>query len=348
LGIKVLSYPESLALISKDKFTIAVSGAHGKTTTTAMIGTMLIDAKLDPTIIVGSFMKAGKDSNFLRSNFIGGKSEFLVVEACEYRRSFLNINPKIAVITNIDDDHLDYYKDIKDIQSAFKEFVSKVPKDGFVVCNPKAKYIKEVIKGLKCTIVDYGKIKTDDLKLKIPGKHNIENAKAVLAVGAILGSNREKVLESLAEFPGTWRRSEYKGVTENGALVYDDYGHHPTEIKTTIEAFRSIFKKNKITVVFQPHLYSRTKILLKKFGGAFKSADRVVLAPIYAAREAMDESISSEILGKEISKKGIKTEGFSSFEEIEKNLLKNLKRGEVLITMGAGDVNKIGEAIIKK
>jgi UDP-N-acetylmuramate--alanine ligase len=223
-----------------------------------------------------------------------------------------------------------------------------VPKDGFVVCNPKAKYIKEVIKGLKCTIVDYGKIKTDDLKLKIPGKHNIENAKAVLAVGAILGSNREKVLESLAEFPGTWRRSEYKGVTENGALVYDDYGHHPTEIKTTIEAFRSIFKKNKITVVFQPHLYSRTKILLKKFGGAFKSADRVVLAPIYAAREAMDESISSEILGKEISKKGIKTEGFSSFEEIEKNLLKNLKRGEVLITMGAGDVNKIGEAIIKK
>jgi UDP-N-acetylmuramate--alanine ligase len=348
LGIKILSYPESLALISKDKFTIAISGAHGKTTTTAMIGTMLINAKLDPTIIVGSFMKIGDEKNFTRSNFIGGESEFLVVEACEYRRSFLNINPKIAVITNIDDDHLDYYKDIKDIQSAFREFASKVPKDGFVVCNPKAKYIKEVIKGLKCTIVDYGKIKVDDLKLKIPGKHNLENAKAVLAVGAILGSNREKVLESLSSFPGTWRRSEYKGVTLSGALVYDDYGHHPTEIKATLEAFRGIFKKNKITVVFQPHLYSRTKILLKKFPGAFKSVDRVILAPIYAAREANDESISSDVLQKEISKKKIKAESFSSFEEIEKDLLKNLKGTEVLITMGAGDVNKIGELIIKK
>jgi UDP-N-acetylmuramate--alanine ligase len=357
LGIKILSYPESLALISKDKFTIAVSGAHGKTTTTAMIGTMLMDAKLDPTIIVGSFMKVkgstfkgfqGRTLEYDRSNFVGGKSKYLVVEACEYRRSFLNINSKIAVITNIDDDHLDYYKDIKDIQSAFKEFVSKVPKDGFVVCNTEADYIKEVVKDLNCTLINYGKINVDDLKLKIPGQHNLENAKAVIAVGMILGIKKEEILKSLSNFPGTWRRSEYKGETSKGVLVYDDYGHHPTEIKATLEAFRGIFKKNKITVVFQPHLYSRTKILLKKFPEAFKNADNVVLAPIYAAREINDESISSEILGQEISKKGIKVESFLSFEEIEKFLLKNLKKGDILITMGAGDVNKIGESIIKK
>jgi UDP-N-acetylmuramate--alanine ligase len=350
LGIKTLSYPESLGLISKDKFTIAISGTHGKTTTTAMIAKMMVDTKLDPTVIVGSFMKTkdvGLESR--NTNFIAGGSDYLVVEACEYRRSFLNINPKIAVITNIDDDHLDYYKDIKDIQSAFREFVLKVPKDGFVVCDFKSKYIKDVIKSLVCNVVDYGKINVEGLKLKVPGKHNLQNAKVAVAVGQILDINKTKIFKSLSDFSGTWRRAEHKGITANDVSVYDDYGHHPTEILATLSAFRSIFPKNKITVVFQPHLYSRTKLLIEKFAKVFSDADRVILTPIYAAREPFDPTVSSKDLMDKIKSKDKNKEVMvlNDFEEIENYLKTNTVSGEVVVTMGAGDVYKIGENLLK-
>ena len=252
LGIRTFSYPEMLGAISKDKYTIAVSGAHGKTTTTAMVGMMLRDAKLDPTIIVGSLLREEK------SNFVAGRSKYFVVEACEYKRSFLNINPKIAIITNIDNDHLDYYKSVKNIQKAFGEFAAKLGKDGYLICNPNGKYMKPVVKIAKCEIIDYTKLPRD-FKLKVIGEHNLDNAQAAFAVGKMLGIRENTIRKSLENFSGTWRRFEYKGKTKNGVLVYDDYGHHPAEIKATLKSVREAFANNTIFYVFQQHLYSRTK-----------------------------------------------------------------------------------------
>ncbi|MFA6272879.1 MAG: UDP-N-acetylmuramate--L-alanine ligase [Candidatus Paceibacterota bacterium] len=341
-GIPMLSYPEALGLISKNKYTIAVAGTHGKTTTTAMIAKIMIDAKSDPTVIVGSFLKDSK------SNFIAGKSQYLVVEACEYRRSFLNIHPTIVVITNIDNDHLDYYKDIKDIIFAFSEFVGKVPKNGFVVTNVKDKNIKPVIKNLVCGIIDYKKNPPAG-GLKVPGAHNKENAATALAVAEILGIDKKSAIKSLENFGGTWRRFEYKGKTAGGALVYDDYAHHPTEIKATLAGARELYPKQRIVVAFQPHLYSRTKILLNDFAHAFKDADEIILAPIYAAREPFDSKISSEILAEKIKKlTSKKVSTFPDFQNIENYLRQSLKSGDILITMGAGEQNKIAEDLLKE
>ena len=340
LGIPTLSYPEMLGLISKDKYTIAVSGAHGKTTTTAMIAKIIIDAGLDPTVIVGSLLK---DQG---SNFVAGKSEYFVVEACEYKKSFLNLNPKIIVITNVDNDHLDYYGNLENIKKAFGEFASKLTKDGYLVCDPNDKNLKEIVKNAKCEIIDYAKI-NNNFNLKIPGEHNIKNAQAAMAVAKILGVDSKKAENSLESFEGTWRRFEYKGETKNGVLVYDDYGHHPTEIKATLKGAREFFGGKKIWCVFQPHLYSRTKLLLNDFGKSFGDADEIILADIYAAREPKDEGINSKMLAEEITKNGGKARYMKSFEKITGFLAENAKKGDVIITMGAGDVFKIGENLLK-
>jgi UDP-N-acetylmuramate--alanine ligase len=337
-GLQMITYPQALHEISKDKYTIAISGTHGKTTTTAMIAKIMMDAGLDPTVIVGSLLKDAK------SNFVAGKSKYFVVEACEYRKSFLNIEPTIAVITNIDNDHLDFYKDIKDIQNSFGEFANKVPKGGFVVCNPQDKMVKPVIKDLSCKIVDSYEFRNEKLKLKVLGEHNKKNSDMALAVAHLIGVPKNKAKKSLEDFSGTWRRFEYKGETKSGAIVYDDYGHHPTEIKASLKGAREMFPKQKITVVFQPHLFSRTKLLLNDFSKSFNDADKVILAPIYPAREPFDSTISSEILAGKIGKKA---ESFKDFVSIEKYLIDSLSKNDILITMGAGDVYKIGEEIIK-
>lgn len=340
LNIPTLSYPEMLGLISKNKYTIAISGAHGKTTTTAMIGKILIDAKKDPTIIVGSLLKDQK------SNFVAGKSEYFVAEACEYKKSFLNLEPKIIVITNIDNDHLDYYGNLENIKKAFAEFVAKLPEDGYLVCDPNDENLKEVIKKTKSNIINYTKIDAN-FKLKIPGEHNIKNAQAAMAVAKILNIKKEEALVSLNYFSGAWRRFEYKGKTKNGVLIYDDYGHHPTEIKATLKGAREFFGDKKIWCVFQPHLYSRTKLLLKDFGKSFGDADEVVLADIYAAREPKDKSINSKMLAEEITKNGGKAVYLNSFDKIAKFLAEKAEKGDVVITMGAGDIFKVGENLLK-
>jgi UDP-N-acetylmuramate--alanine ligase len=337
--IKSIAYPEALHEISKDKYTIAVSGTHGKTTTTAMIAKMMLDAGLDPTVIVGSILKDQK------SNFIAGKSKYFVVEACEYRKSFLNIKPTVALITNIDNDHLDFYKDIADIQNAFKEFISQVEDNGHIITDTENKTVCPILKNLRGNVINSKDFFESKLRLKTPGEHNKKNASLVLALAEILGIDKEKAKKSLEDFSGTWRRFEYKGKTKNGALIYDDYGHHPTEIKATLSGAREFFGKKKIIVAFQPHLYSRTKILLNDFAVAFKDADEVLLAPIYAAREKFDSSITSEILAEKIN--NTKALAFKNFAEIEERLSKNLKDGDVLITIGAGDIYKIGENILK-
>lgn len=340
LNIPVFSYPEILGLISKDKFTIAVSGAHGKTTTTAMIGKILIDAKLDPTVIVGGLFKDGG------SNFVAGKSKYFVVEACEYKKSFLNISSKIIVITNIDNDHMDYYGNLGNIKKAFGEFISKLSEKDYLVCDPNGNNLKDVIKNTKAHIADYEKIKSH-FNLKSFGEHNIKNAKTAMAVAEILNIGEKESLKSLNDFSGTWRRFEYKGKTKNNALVYDDYGHHPTEIKAALKGAREFFGNRKIWCVFQPHLYSRTKLLLDDFGRSFGDADEIVLTDIYAAREKKDESISSKILAGKITKNGSKTTYLESFDEIIGFLNENIKNGDIIITMGAGDVYKIGEMLLK-
>lgn len=341
------SYPEMLSVATEGKYTIAISGTHGKTTTTAMIAGILRDAKKDPTVIVGSLLIGEK------SNFIAGQSDLFVVEACEYKRSFLNINPNVLVITNIDEDHLDYYKDIEDIKSAFRELAMKVPSDGFVVCNPDDINIADVIDGIKAKVVNYHDFFNADLKLKIPGTHNKKDAAAAFAVGSILAIPYTDANKSLENFPGTWRRFEYKGELSNGALVYDDYAHHPIEISATLEGFRELYPKSdgwNITVIFQSHLFSRTKLLLADFAKSFNLADGVIILPIYFAREEDDGTISAEILAEAIRVNNPNTKAFDGFESAEKYLrmwITNMNNKDIIVTMGAGDAFKIGDDILK-
>lgn len=340
--IPMLSYPEMLGIVSAHKYTIAVSGTHGKTTTTAMIAKVLMDAHKDPTVIVGSFLKD------VQSNFVAGKSELFVVEACEYRRSFLNLSPKILVITNIDNDHLDYYKDIVDIVSAFNEIARKVPRDGYVVCNPNGPHMHGALLGVTAQIIDYTIYGTNPRELLVPGTHNQMNANAAFAVASVLGLVPLETEKSLSGFSGTWRRFEYKGETPNGAKVYDDYGHHPTEIKATLAGVREFFPHKKIIAVFQPHLFSRTKLLFTDFANAFVDADVVLLAPIYAAREVFDSSVTSESLASAIGKTGKEAFALDSFETIVSQLSGMLSKDTVVLTIGAGDIYHVGEQLLKK
>lgn len=359
--IPAFSYPQMLDIVSRDKYTIAVSGTHGKTTTTAMIAQILIDSGEDTMVIVGSLIK-NKDGS--RTNFIAGESKptrhhgslgaggYLVVEACEYRRSFLNINPKILVITNIDNDHLDYYKDIEDIKSAFHTMALKVPADGFVVCNTNDPHINDVVKGINAKVINWGEFYSEKLKLKVPGIHNKKDAATALAVADILGVDKQEAEKYVGEFPGTWKRFEFKGKLPNGVFVYDDYAHHPTEIMATLEGFRELYSKDEgwhVTVVFQPHLFSRTKLLLNDFAKSFSNADQVMILPIYYAREVDDGTISSDILAFEINKHTDNAEAFSSFDVLEKNLFVRLeKMGEkdIVVSMGAGEAVKIIDRIL--
>ncbi len=383
-GIPILSYPEALGIISKEKYTIAIVGTHGKTTTTAMVAKILMDAGLDPTVIIGSFLldvpplplplfkgevpslrgvgvlKEGlgvvatpsqsppwKGGEARRTNFVAGKSKYLVVEGCEYCRSFLNLSPSILVITNIDADHLDYYRDMQDIISAFVELAQKLPKDGYLIIDSHAPNVQAVVKQSRAQNGDFAALKLPEgFKLRIPGAHNLLNAKAALGVAKVLEIPDEQALRSLSEFRGTWRRFEYRGKAKNGALVYDDYGHHPTEIEATLQGTRELFPKQKIVVVFQPHLYSRTKHHLAGFGAAFKKASSVILLPIYPAREQDPGDINSQMVVDEIRKKGKDAHLVSTFNEAA-TLAENLSSaGDLILTLGAGETNKVAGLLV--
>lgn len=373
-NVPVRSYPEMLGIVSAGKYTIAISGTHGKTTTTGMIAQILMDNKKNPSVIIGSLLQVNvkqkeenlslvgapgervKSEDFAlsakqsRTNFICGKSEYFVVEACEYRRSFLQVNPKVLVITNIDADHLDYYKDIEDIKSAFRELATAVPADGFVVCNVNDKNIKDVVEGINAKVVDYQEFFDENLKLKIPGIHNKKNAAAARAVGSIIPIESSEVDSALLNFPGTWRRFEFKGKLVSGTKVYDDYAHHPAEITACLQGFRELYKKEdgwKITIVFQSHLFSRTKALLPEFASCFTDADKVLVLPIYFAREVDDGTITPQILADKILENGVDALAFSDFklaEEFVKNL--NLGEKDILVTLGAGQAYEVGDFIL--
>ncbi len=335
-GLEVLTYPKALGEMTKERKVIAICGTHGKTTTTAMTYFALKNAGIDVSMIVGSLIEDPKNEN-LKTNCVHGKSEWLIIEACEYRRSFLNYTPDIILVTNIDNDHLDYFKDQKDINNAFQEFVDKIKKGGTLVLHKKdeeklnfdSKYIAE----------DFSN--EDEIDLQVPGIHNRKNAQLVIALGTVLKLDKNKILEGLKNFKGTWRRQEYKG-NFYGIDFYDDYAHHPTELKATLQAFREKFPLKNIVGLFQPHLYSRTKILFNDFADSFTDSDKVFILPIYAAREKFDGTINSEMLVKKIGDKADNTNNIEEFVEKIKNKQVNiLKNADVIITMGAGDIKDI-------
>ncbi len=346
---------------------IAISGTHGKTTTTSMVSHILLEGKCDPTISVGGILPA------IGGNIRVGESETFVTEACEYTNSFLSFFPKISIILNIDADHLDFFKDLDDIRHSFRRFADLLPSDGTLIINADIPDYQEITKELPCRVVTYGLEqeadyqakditfdkyghasftvykngrKTGSYYLRVPGMHNVSNALASIALGHLLGLTEEVIIKGLGSFTGTDRRFQYKGEVA-GVTVIDDYAHHPTEIEATLHAAGN-YPHQKIWCVFQPHTYTRTKALLPEFAKALTLADHVVLADIYAARETDTLGISSEDLQKCIQELGTPCEYFPTFDEIENFLLENCSRGDLLITMGAGDVVNIGEHLLGK
>lgn len=320
-GVVCVSYPEALGKLSKNMFTIAISGTHGKTTTTAMIGHIMGKAGLDPTIIVGSKMLSLTEKS--ESNFLAGKSKYLVVEACEYKRSFLNLTPQILVITNIDADHLDYYKDLDDIKSAFKELEEKMPAGSRVVRD-----------------TDYMKVYVP-IDLLVPGEHNILDARAAIKAVESLGISNEKAAEYLKDFKGTWRRLEYKG-EKDGNVFYDDYAHHPAEIKASLSALKTKYPDKELVCVFEPHQQSRTKLLFDDFVDSLKIADQAFIAPIFITREKDDGETTNKKLAEAIGSSAFAIE---NVEELKIKITHHQKLCVVL--MGAGNIYKWTPELLK-
>lgn len=368
IGIECMERADFLGEITKlYQETISICGTHGKTTTTSMISLAFLEAGKDPTVQVGAEIRQLDGFNYRV-----GKSPFLVLESCEYVRSFLKFHPKTVVLLNIEEDHLDYYKDLNDIKSAFKEFVELVPENGFIIVNSDDNNCMDVIGNAKGKIITIGinnnsadfyadNIKTNEngffefdvhftdkkytISLSVPGYHHIYNALSTIATGISYGIEIEILQKSLNEFTGASRRFEYVGKF-NGAKIFDDYAHHPTEIKATIEA-ASKMKYNKLWVVFQPHTYSRTKALFNEFIDSFNKVDELVLIDIYAAREPFDETISSKILTDKINEKYHNCTYQPTLGEAVNYLKENLQENDMLLTIGAGTVTKIGYQLIE-
>lgn len=366
LGIPCLSRAQLLGQMMRNYNTpIAISGTHGKTTTTSMVSEILLKADLDPTLSVGGILKS------IGGNIRVGHSGYFVTEACEYTNSFLSFYPKIGLILNIEEDHLDFFKDLADIRSSFHRFAALLPADGALIINGDIANIEEITEGLTCKIITFGHAGRNDyyptditydkmgcpsftlhdsasqtcsVSLSVPGEHNVYNALAALALSDLLGINRQTACDALLEFHGTDRRFEYKG-SIGGVTIIDDYAHHPTEITATLQAAGN-YPHKSVWCVFQPHTYSRTKAFMKDFAKALSHADKVVLADIYASRETDTLGISSRDLQKELLDLGCECYYFPSFDEIENFLLQNCINGDLLITMGAGDVLKIGENLL--
>ncbi len=338
LGIKMLSYFEALGFVANEYHLIAVAGTHGKTTTTAMLIDIFESAGFDPSAIVGSLRAKTK------SNYRAGKSKYFIVEACEYKRDFLSLTPDVLVITNIEHDHVDYYKTLDDVNKAFRELVEQVREGGTIIANLGDENVKEMLEGATVSIVDYSKFFNPLRKLKIPGVHNQMNAAAAIAAASNEGIAIEDAECALAGFVGAWRRFEFKGEV-NGAKVYDDYAHHPTEIKAAITGAKELYPDRKIVTVFQSHTYTRTHELFDGFVESLSIADSVYVLPIYAAREENVSGVTHYKLAEEIAKTGTKAEAVD-FDGVEQELRDIANEDMVIITMGAGENNKISDSLV--
>lgn len=341
LNIPQFSYFEALGEISKGKFTITISGAHGKTTTTAMLGKLLTEAGKDPTVVVGSIIK---DFN---SNFRAGDSDLFVVEGCEYMDHLLKLDTNILVITNIEHDHPDYFKDLAHVQHTFKRAIDQLPKDGIIVTNPSDINIAPILEGVTQTIIDYTK---EDISGSNLTGFNEMNGKAAVAGARAYDSllTDFELIDSLGSFQGAWRRFDYIGKASSGADVYDDYAHHPTEVRKTLEIIKELSYQH-VVVAFHPHLISRTKAFFSDFVDALSLADNIIIAPIYKARaEKEEEGVTSEALVQALKEKGKDAEHLETFDEIAQALEKKTKESDVIITMGAGDIYKVADMLVKK
>jgi UDP-N-acetylmuramate--alanine ligase len=336
-GIPQMSYFKALGEVAKGKQTIAIAGTHGKTTTTGMLAKILADAGAEPTAVIGSIVKD------FGSNYLPGTSDLFIVEACEYRDHLLELSPSVLVITNLEWDHTDYFPSLEALQATFAKAITRLPQDGVIVTDLSNPNIAPLLRNAMAKIVDY--TSEPAYTLRLPGEFNQSNARAAAAAARVVlpSLSDTAIAESLAAFHGTWRRFEYKGKTKNGAEVYDDYAHHPTAVRVTLKALRAK-ATGKLYVVFHPHLYSRTRDLLDEFAAAFVDADRVLIAPIYAARETDDGSISSEILAERIRATGVDAVALGSFETIEE-ALREAGEGDTIVTMGAGDIYKVADRI---
>ena len=337
-GIRTINYFQALGEIANEYYLIAVAGTHGKTTTTAMLIDIFEEASFDPTAIVGSLR------NKTGSNYRAGKSKYFIVEACEYKRDFLTLNPDVLVVTNLEHEHVDYYQSLSDVQDAFHELAMKVPQAGAIITNVADETIAPVLEGVQAQIIDYRQELDLTWQLRQPGMHNMLNAAAAKATAKFVGVEEKYINPALDYFAGTARRFEYKGDCNN-APVYDDYAHHPTEMKASISGARDLYPEKKLTVVFQPHTYSRTKELFDDFAEALSGADKVVLVPIYAAREKDEYGVSSEMLAEALERKGVATEFFQTLDAAGLAVKQSVNHDDVVIVMGAGDVTKISATL---
>lgn len=357
LGEIMKKYPDS----------IAVSGTHGKTTTTSMIAMIMLEEGLDPTIHIGGELKAIGGTTRI------GSSDYFIAEACEYTESFLKLHPTLAVILNIEYDHADYFKDFDEVRNAFLKFTNLVPQHGYLLVNGDDQAAVELLQQASCNKITFG-IRNDgctwsavnitydnlgcatytllyqneqicDIKLKVPGLHNVSNSLAAIAACSIMGCSAASAAKALQKFSGTGRRFELKGSSE-GVTVMDDYAHHPTEVSATLKA-ASNCGYSRIWCVFQPHTYTRTKFLMNGFSTAFEEADIVILSDIYAAREVDTGEVNAVMMADRIAGTGKKVFHIKEFERIAEFLDKNAEPGDLIITMGAGDIYKVGEMFLE-
>ncbi len=344
-GLRVLTTEEFLAeFLVKDKFLIAVAGTHGKSTTTAMIGQILEDAGLDPTVYVGTLV------NKWGRNYRAGKSKYFVIEADEYEDKFLNYHPNIGVITNIDYDHPDYFQSEVQVVESFAKFVGGFKEGAKLILGTepkKSKNISELLARVKNITSTSIPSLSPSLTLQIPGEHNILNAQAAYLCAKTIGIKDDQIKESLSKFSGTSRRFEFKGEA-SGVKVFDDYAHHPSEISATLSAVREKFPKERLWVAFQPHTFSRTEALFPDFVKSFEesSVDKLILVDIYASREKDEGQVTSFDLANAI--KGKKAAYVGGLEEAATYLAKNVAGGDVVIAMGAGDIYKLSQRLIRK
>jgi UDP-N-acetylmuramate--alanine ligase len=353
-------------------FGVAICGTHGKTTTTAFTGLVLAEAGLDPTVILGSQVKQ------FGGNSRAGKSDYFVIEACEYRKNFLNYNPRIILLTNIEMDHPDCYKDLVEIKKTFREFIEKLKGHELLIACSDNENVKEILKFAKSRVITYGfkpssayshfqivdvnedtdkttfslfspsgySPKMQKYVLKIPGRHNVQNATAAIILGNIFNISVEKIKKAVGEFTGAKRRFEKIGEVK-GITVIDDYAHHPTEIAATLEGAKKFYPKARIWAIFQPHTFSRTKELFTEFSEAFSDADYVILQDIFSsAREQDSKEINSQMLAEAIQKNHPNAFYMPTASRVIDLLEKKSKEGDVVITLGAGDVYKLGRKIL--
>ncbi len=365
--IPVIRRAEMLAELMRMRYGIAIAGTHGKTTTTSMTSLVLMEGGLDPTVIVG-----GKLSSFGGTNARLGHGEYIVVEADEFDRSFLQLTPVVGAITTLEREHLDIYSDLEDIKSAFIEFANKVPFYGFVILCLDEPSIQEILPLIRKKVVTYGVNAQSDLRavnisfegkhsrfnllrqgkdlgeinLSVPGLHNIKNSMAAIGIGLELGIDFPKTKKAVESFTGVYRRLEFKA-DKDGVMIVDDYAHHPTEVGATLSALKTGWPDRRVVAVFQPHLYTRTRDFHEEFGRSFLNADVLVVTEIYPAREEPIQGITGELVVNDAKAFGHKEAFFvPDKKELPAFLMKKMKAGDIVVTLGAGDISKYGEEFI--